>query len=88
MGRGQNIFGDEIKYTGVVSKQANVEDLLGVAQTEMLKLRIESGVFRTEVRDAEACGYLANVSAGLSRASPSRRSLTPAPVRTMMFFDF
>lgn len=55
VGRWQDVLGNVVKYTGILSKEADVEDLLWVAKPEVLKLRIESCVFRTEIRDAEAC---------------------------------
>ena len=55
IGRWQNVLGNIVKYTGILSKEADVEDLLWVAKPEMLKLRIESCVFGTEIRNAEAC---------------------------------
>lgn len=58
VGRRQNIFSDVVKYAGVVSKQADVKNLLWVAEPEMLKLRVQTCALRTEVGYAETCGYL------------------------------
>lgn len=40
VGRWKNIFGDRIEDAGILSEELNVEDLLRIAETEMLQLRI------------------------------------------------
>ena len=45
VGRWENIFGNRIKDAGILSEELNVEDLLRIAETEMLQLRIQPSFF-------------------------------------------
>ncbi len=53
--RRQYVFGDGVENAGVLTKEADVEDLLWVTETEMLKLRIETGFLGSEIWDTETC---------------------------------
>jgi len=50
---GEDVAGDRVEDGRVLAEDSDVEDLLGVVQTEVLKLGVQTGALGSEVRDTE-----------------------------------
>jgi len=79
------VLGYRVEYRRVFAEKMNIEHFLRITQAEIGELRIKSGVFGTKIRDSKTGGYLFTRLALIRSASGTP---TPAPVSTMMFFDF
>lgn len=53
---GENVLGDRVEDGGVLAKDGNVKDLLGIVEAEVLQLGVETGPLGTKVGDAQRGG--------------------------------